>query len=173
MFNGCGSLSSVGAFDMSKISTLANIATFVSSCVSLASLPITGLSWTFTVGSAKLSATALDTIYTGLPTLNGYTVSNAVGSGTAIVFTTTTAHGFKVGQVATVTGIASPAGYNITSKSITAVTSTTFTVSDTTTGTISGTGTARVAGTITVTTNPGTAGDTPTIATNKGWTVTG
>ena len=63
------------------------------------------------------------------------TISNAVGNGTSVTYTTTGAHGFANGSVVQVTGI-SPSGYNTVGYvTITGVASNTFTVASTFTDT--------------------------------------
>ena len=66
------------------------------------------------------------------------TVSSTAGTGSLMTYTTSTAHGFVVGSIVTITG-ASITGYNVTNSTITAVTSTTFSVSGSATGSATGT----------------------------------
>jgi hypothetical protein len=84
-------------------------------------------------------------------TITNASVTSAVGSGSATVFTYSAASQlFTVGQLVTTTGF-TPSGYNATNAAITAIgtvtagTTYTFTTANTTTGTSSGTGTATVA----------------------------
>jgi hypothetical protein len=72
------------------------------------------------------------------------TITNAVGSGTEVVYTTQAAHGYEAGDYVTVTGV-TPSSFNISGDGleITAVTSTTFTVTSTVTDTYTSGGTAR------------------------------
>jgi hypothetical protein len=70
------------------------------------------------------------------------TITNAVGSGTAVVYTTSATHNYLVGMSVSITGI-TPSGYNLSDQTITAVTSTTFTVANAATGTYVSGGTAR------------------------------
>jgi surface protein len=123
---------------------------------------------------SKFSATELNHIYGRLPTALARTVTNASGNGTTVTYTTSVAHGYIPGMVVTMTGI-TDAAYNLTSAQIaTTPTSTTFTVTNAATGTYTSGGTVTPAAlTITVTNCWGAASDDPTIATNKGWTVTG
>ena len=99
MFSACQALASVPAFVASAVTT-GNFGTMFNNCVSLSSAPLSGTNQTISYANCKLSAAALDAIYTGL---------SSTGAGK----------------------------------------------------------------TITVTGNWGTATDTPSIATAKGWTVTG
>ena len=69
-------------------------------------------------------------------------ISDAVGDGSDVVFTTATKHGYLVGMHAKVTGV-SPATFNATYDTITAVTDFTFTVASTNTDTYVSGGTAR------------------------------
>lgn len=69
-------------------------------------------------------------------------ISDAVGDGSDVVFTTATKHGYLVGMHAKVTGV-SPATFNATYDTITAVTDFTFTVASTNTDTYVSGGTVR------------------------------
>ena len=69
-------------------------------------------------------------------------ISDAVGDGSDVVFTTGTKHGYLVGMHAKVTGV-SPATFNATYDTITAVTDFTFTVASTNTDTYVSGGTVR------------------------------
>lgn len=72
------------------------------------------------------------------------TLTNAVGDGTNVVYTTTEAHGYSVGDDVVITGT-TPSSFNIASpgSDILAVTSNTFTVASTVTDTYTSGGTAR------------------------------
>lgn len=72
------------------------------------------------------------------------TITNAVGSGTEVVYTTQAAHGYEAGDYVTVADV-TPSSFNISGDGleITAVTSTTFTVTSTVTDTYTSGGTAR------------------------------
>lgn len=134
-----------------------------------------GIRFSINHANRSLSASELNKIYTNLAGIGNTSVANAVGDGSNVVYTTSANHPYIVGQNITVTGL-TPAGYNRTNANIIAVTNNTFTVANTTTGVSSGTGTANGGNTgliITVTNNYGTASDNTTIATNKGWTVSG
>ena len=70
------------------------------------------------------------------------TITNAVGNGTIIVYTTSENHGYITGMSVNVVGI-TPAAYNVVEELITAVTANTFTVENTATGTYVSGGSAR------------------------------
>jgi hypothetical protein len=72
------------------------------------------------------------------------TITNAVGNGTSVTYTTSTAHGYAAGDYVTITGV-TPSSFNISGDGleITAVTDTTFTVTSTITDTYTSGGTAR------------------------------
>lgn len=126
------------------------------------------------IGAMNLSSSELNRIYTRLPSLIARTITNAVGNGTLVTYTTSVDHNYIPGMVITMSGI-TPSAYNLASQVITSCpTTTTFTVANTATGTYVSGGTATPASaTLTVTGNWGVASDDPTIATAKGWTVTG
>jgi surface protein len=195
MFNGCKLLQSIPLFNTIKVTDMSQL---VIGCDSLQVLPqldmgVVNFTTNMNAGTlyslqrhdliptlshdvsfGKLSATELNRIYTSLPNRLARAASSASGTGSVVTYTTTVAHGYIKGMVVSVTGFTST-GYNLTSVKITSVPSaTTFTVASTVTGASSGTGTVTPAAlTLTVTGNWGTATDTITTATNKGWTVTG
>jgi hypothetical protein len=70
------------------------------------------------------------------------TITNAVGNGTSVIYTTSSTHNYQVGMYVTVTGM-NPTGYNTTNTAITAVTSTTFNIASSATGSFVSGGTAR------------------------------
>ena len=70
------------------------------------------------------------------------TITNAVGNGTIIVYTTSQTHGYTTGMSVNVTGV-TPSAYNVVEELITAVTTNTFTVANTSTGTYASGGLAR------------------------------
>jgi hypothetical protein len=70
------------------------------------------------------------------------TITNAVGNGTIIVYTTSQTHGYTTGMSVNVTGV-TPSAYNVVEELITAVTTNTFTVENTSTGTYASGGLAR------------------------------
>jgi hypothetical protein len=75
MFANCSSLSAVPAMNQSGITSAANLTAFISACPSLARAPVTGARFSFSVASCKLSAAALNEIFTGLPTVTGQTIT--------------------------------------------------------------------------------------------------
>ena len=60
---------------MSGISSSANAAIFVGGCSQLARAQIFGMRFSFSVASCKLSAVALNEIFTALPTVVGQTIT--------------------------------------------------------------------------------------------------
>ena len=80
MFNGCSSLQQVPDmnFGRAAITTSASYTSMFSSCNSLSKInlsPGNGPKFTFSVGSAKLSAASLNQLYTSLPTVTGQTIT--------------------------------------------------------------------------------------------------
>ena len=75
-----------------------------------------------------------------------HTITNAVGSGTDVTFTTSATHNLSVDEYVTITGILVSTGYNLSAAKITAVNPTlkTFTVASTVTGTYGSGGVATV-----------------------------
>lgn len=55
--------------------TSGNFNAFVGDCQSIARIQATGQRFTFSVGFCKLSAVALNEIFTGLPTVTGQTIT--------------------------------------------------------------------------------------------------
>lgn len=70
------------------------------------------------------------------------TITNAVGNGSTVVYTTQEAHNYVIGMVVTTSGI-TPSAYNLSNQTITAVTTNSFTVANSATGTYSSGGTGR------------------------------
>lgn len=100
-------------------------------------------SFTINFNGSNATATGM-----GLVTVSDkvYSISNAVGDGTNVVYTSSN-HKFFVGQVVDISGIAasmSSGDYNLNLVTITAVTSNTFTVSDASQGTYTSGGTAAL-----------------------------
>ena len=100
------------------------------------------ISWngykTTTIQPTQTSATAL--ILKGAT--QSATISNAVGNGTTVTYTTSSSHGFVAGNTVTITGV-TPSAYNLSAVTIaSAPTGTTFTVTNSATGTYSSGGTA-------------------------------
>ena len=75
MFNSCHSLQAIPAMSMSGVSSSGGATAFVSSLPQLARIPVTGMRFSFSVASCKLSAVALNEIFTGLPTVTGQIIT--------------------------------------------------------------------------------------------------
>ena len=69
IFNSCTTLVEVPEFDMSSVTSASWLQTMFTGCYSLSRIRATGISWSFSVSACKLSSTALDEIYTNLPTV--------------------------------------------------------------------------------------------------------
>ena len=69
IFNGCTTLVEVPEFDMSAVTNAAYLQTMFLGCNSLSRIRATGIPLSFSVSACKLSSTALDEIYTNLPTV--------------------------------------------------------------------------------------------------------
>jgi surface protein len=179
MFFACGALQTVPELTLSNISSAANNNLALSlTSVCLGQIKLTGNRWTQSFSSCRLGATQLDEMYTALAVLNP-NVTNVTSTGTVVTYTVDDIRAFVANRTVTTTGI-DPVAYNLTGRNVNSPTPTTgnagtFTVTSTATGTYVSGGVATLQDnkTITVTSNPGTATDTPSIATNKGWTVTG
>jgi surface protein len=184
MFFACTSLQNVPELNLSSINNVNNNPlglgnpTFNQPCASVGQVKLTGNRWTQSFENCRLGATQLDEMYTALAVLNP-NVTNVTRNGSIVTYTVDDIRGFFAGRTVTMTGI-NPASFNLTSVSVVTVTPTTgnagtFTVSSAAAGTYVSGGVATLQDnkTITVTSNPGTETDTPSIATNKGWTVTG
>ena len=168
--------------NLSSVSSLANNnleignASAASASASLGRAKLTGMKWTLTFQNCQMGATQLDEMYTALATLNP-AITTVSGDGTTVTYTVGTADikSFIVGRSVTVTAV-DPIAYNI-SGTVASVNNGagTFTITNAATGTYVSGGVASITSdrTITVTGNPGAASDTPSIATNKGWTVVG
>lgn len=70
------------------------------------------------------------------------TITDAVGDGTDVVYTTQETHNYSIGMTVTITGV-DPVAYNLSSQLITDVTTNTFTIENSATGTYVSGGTAR------------------------------
>ena len=172
----------IAELNLSGITTLANnnlglgAATVTSSAGNLIRAKLTGMKWTQTFQNCSMGAAQLDEMYTALATLNP-AITTVSGNGTTVTYTVGTADikSFIVGRSVTVTAV-DPVAYNITGN-VASVNNAagTFTITNAATGVYVSGGVASITTdrTITVTGNPGAASDTPSIATNKGWTVVG
>lgn len=76
-----------------------------------------------------------------------YTISGAIGTGTAITYTTSTAHTFSAGQTVVINGLV-PSQFNMTATIASVPDSTSFTVYSNVTGQASGSGTASLTSTV-------------------------
>jgi surface protein len=83
MFSGCTNLQSLPALVTTAVTTSANFNNMFNSCNSLARIEAKNFRFTFSVASCKLSATALDEIYTNLPIAVGHTITVTGNYGTA------------------------------------------------------------------------------------------
>lgn len=172
MFNAAGSLQTIPTLNTASLVTTT---TMFGSGTSISSIGgLTNLINTVSVINLKLSGPALDVIYTSLGKVAGSCTFQATPTNTVTI----TGHGYTNGDsirfsvITTTTGISTNTTYWVRN-----VTTDTFQLSATPTGAIltltnNGTGT-RAPATITVSGNWGIATDTPSIATAKGWTVTG
>jgi hypothetical protein len=68
MFQGCSSLQTIPAFNLSAITSAGNMLS-INANTSVVKFSCTGIKFTFTVASAKLSSTELNAIYTNLTTV--------------------------------------------------------------------------------------------------------
>ena len=83
MFSACNSLQSVPALNTTAVSSFSNLGSMFANCFSLSRIQAKDFRFTFSVASCKLSATALDEIYTNLPTVTGQTITVTGNYGTA------------------------------------------------------------------------------------------
>jgi surface protein len=83
MFNGCFSLQSIPALNTSAVSSAANFANMFLNCNSISRIQASNFNFTFSIANCKLSGTALDEIYTNLPTVPGQTITVTGNYGTA------------------------------------------------------------------------------------------
>jgi surface protein len=184
MFNGCSSLQNIPELNLTKVSTSSNNAmgfgnaTATSATSNLGQAKLTGNRWTQTFQNCKMGAAQLNEMYTALAVLNP-NVTNVTASAGVVTYTVDDIRAFVAARTVTITGV-NPVAYNLTSVTVGTVTAGagntgTFTVTNAATGAYVSGGVASITDsrTISVTSNPGVSGDDPTIATNKGWTVTG
>jgi surface protein len=184
MFNGCSSLQNIPELNLTKVSTSSNNAmgfgnaTATSATSNLGQAKLTGNRWTQTFQNCKMGAAQLNEMYTALAVLNP-NVTNVTAAAGVVTYTVDDIRAFVAARTVTITGV-NPVAYNLTSVTVGTVTAGagttgTFTVTNAATGAYVSGGVASITDnrTITVTSNPGVSGDDTTIATNKGWTVTG
>jgi surface protein len=181
-FSGCSSLREVGEINLIGLTSAGNAnlnfgaASASSANASLGAVKVPNMKFTQSFQNCLMGATQLDEMYTSLATLNP-AITNVSGNGTTVTVTVGTANirPFVAGRSVTITGV-DPVAYNI-SGTVASVNNGagTFTITNAATGAYVSGGIASITSdrTITVTGNPGVATDNPTIATNKGWTVTG
>ena len=82
-FASCSALSSVPQLNVSAVNSSANFSNMFSSCSSLSRIQAKNFRFTFSVANCKLSSTALNEIYTNLPTVTGQTITVTGNYGTA------------------------------------------------------------------------------------------
>jgi hypothetical protein len=75
MFQNCVSLTSVPALVTTAVTSSSNFSNMFLNCNSLARIQAKNFRFTFSVGNGKLSAAALNEIYTNLPTVVGQTIT--------------------------------------------------------------------------------------------------
>lgn len=82
MFCNCSGLESIPAFNLSSV-TAGNFNSMIEGCPSLASFKATDVKFSISFTGCKLSATALNEIYTNLDTVSGETITVTNNHGTA------------------------------------------------------------------------------------------
>jgi hypothetical protein len=82
MFSGCSNLQEIPALVTTAVTT-GNFGIMLTTCSSLARIQAKDFKFTFSVASCKLSATALDEIYTNLPIAISQTITVTGNYGTA------------------------------------------------------------------------------------------
>ena len=75
MFTGCSSLQSIPPMNTAGVTSAAGFSTFIAGCSSLARVQATDQRFSFSVANSKLSAAALNELFTGLPTVTSQTVT--------------------------------------------------------------------------------------------------
>ena len=75
MFRYCYALQAVPALNTAAVISSTNLNNIFAICPSLSRIAATGLKYTFSVANCKLSAAALNEIYTNLPTVTGQTLT--------------------------------------------------------------------------------------------------
>jgi hypothetical protein len=182
MFSGCTSLRQVPNINLRTISSNGNNNLALGSASadtagsSLGRAVVLDNKWTQNFQNCNMGATQLNEMYGSLANLIA-NITNVSGNGTTVTVTvgTTNIFPFVAGRSVTIAGV-DPVAYNISGTVASVNTGAgTFTITNAATGTYVSGGTASITSdrTITVTGNPGVASDNPTIATNKGWLVTG
>ena len=82
MFTSCLSLTSVPALVTTAVASSGNFSNIFSGCPSLSRIKAKDFRFTFSVISCNLSSTALNEIYTNLPTVSGQTITVSGNYGT-------------------------------------------------------------------------------------------
>jgi surface protein len=184
MFQVCYSLQNIPELNLTKVSTSSNNGLsftgpgLSTSSVNLGQAKLTGMRWGQSFQNCKMGASQLNEMYTALAVLNP-NVTNVTASAGVVTYTVDDIRAFVAARTVTITGV-NPVAYNLVGATVGTVTAGagttgTFTVTNAATGAYVSGGVASITDsrTISVTSNPGVSGDDPTIATNKGWTVTG
>ena len=184
MFYNCSSLQNIPELNLTKVSSSSTnemtigSASATTAAVNLGQAKLTGMRWTQSFQNCKMGASQLNEMYTALAVLNP-NVTNVTASAGVVTYTVDDIRAFVAARTVTITGV-NPVAYNLTSVTVGTVTAGagttgTFTVTNAATGAYVSGGVASITSnrTITVTSNPGVSEDDPTIATNKGWIVTG
>jgi hypothetical protein len=184
MFNSCSSLQNIPELNLTRISSLQNntmnigSATLSLTRANLGQAKLTGMRWTQSFQNCKMGASQLNEMYTALAVLNP-NVTNVTAAAGVVTYTVDDIRAFVAARTVTITGV-NPVAYNLTSVTVGTVTAGagttgTFTVANAATGAYVSGGVAAIQSDrlIGVAGNPGVAGDDITIATNKGWSVTG
>jgi surface protein len=184
MFSSCHSLQNIPELNLTRISSVGNNtmdignATAGSARANLGQAKLTGMRWTQSFQNCKMGAAQLNEMYTALAVLNP-NVTNVTASAGVVTYTVDDIRAFVAARTVTITSV-DPVAYNLVGATVGTVTAGagttgTFTVTNAATGAYVSGGVASITDnrTITVTSNPGVSEDDPTIATNKGWIVTG
>lgn len=82
MFSSCYSLQTVPALNTTAVTSSANFSNMFADCSSLSRIQAKDFRFTFSVANCKLSAAALNEIYTNLPTVTGQTITVTGNYGT-------------------------------------------------------------------------------------------
>jgi hypothetical protein len=83
MFNGCISLTSIPSLNVSTVSVSTNFNNMVAGCRNLTRNQMANINFTISMADCKLSANALNEIYTKLPTVVGQTITVTGNYGTS------------------------------------------------------------------------------------------
>jgi surface protein len=184
MFQVCYSLQNIPELNLTKVSTSSNNglsftgAGLSTSAANLGQAKLTGMRWSQSFQNCKMGASQLNEMYTALAVLNP-NVTNVTASAGVVTYTVDDIRAFVAARTVTITSV-DPVAYNLVGATVGTVTAGagttgTFTVTNAATGAYVSGGVASITDsrTIVVTGNLGVSGDDPTIATNKGWIVTG